>query len=254
MANPANLVVLGRPLEEGATYTFTAKNACPQMGPKEHVATFTVGPAAPMPDTLGAMRLLAPGKGSLQIGTSGGSCSVDEEAVWADVQVELSDSAKPWAEMIDYQASTDAKPWEFSDTISRLPDRGSSLIGHGKERVYARCAAESGAFEGAGEGTHAVTLQGTVYGQPAPLKAEPISLSLDCEKGASVVSEAPAPDVDEQPSPSPASTDPSPAASSGSPGAHAQAGGCSTGGGPHGVFALLGLMMFRRRRRSASER
>lgn len=246
-------VVLGQPLEEGATYTFTAKNACPQMGPAEHVSTFTVGPAAPMPDTLGSVTLLAPGMGSLQIGTSGGSCSVEEEAVWADVRVKLSDEAKPWAEMIDYQARIDAKPWEFSDTISRLPDRGSSLIGRGKERVYARCAARSGAFEGAGEGTHTVAMQGTVYGQPAPLRAEPISLSLDCKTGASVLSEAPALDVDERPSPSPTSSDPSPGPSSESPGAHAQAGGCSTGGTPQGVLALLGLLMFCHRKRPASE-
>lgn len=246
-------VVLGRPLEEGATYTFTAKNACAQIGPKEHVSTFTVGPAAPMPDMLGSVTLLAPGKGSLQIGTSVGSCSVEEEAVWADVQVKLSDEAKPWAAMIDYQATTDAKPWEFSDTISRLPDRGSSLIGHGKERVYARCAADSGAFEGAGEGTHVVTLLGTVYGQPAPLKAEAISLVLDCDKGASVVSEAPASDVTEESSPSPTSSDPPPGASHESPGAHAQAGGCSTSGTPHGMLALVGLVMLCRRKRSGGE-
>lgn len=232
-------VVPTEPWKEGATYTFEAENACKYLGPKTHSSTFTIGAVAAAPKSLGRLALRTPGKGQLEIGTSSGSCSVEEDAVWGDVQVDLSDEAKPWAAMIDFTPKVDGKRWGYESTIGVPAPRGQSEIGRGNTRVYARCQEKSYAFEGVGEGAHEVVLAGQIFGFSDTVESEPLSLSLDCTAGAKAIGAAPAPAATEQPTPPPASP------SRDGAGAHAR--GCRVGGASG--WPLLLLLAFVRRRR-----
>lgn len=232
-------VVPVEPWQEGATYTFKAKNACTYLGPKTHSSTFAIGAEAAPPKSLGRLVLPTPGKGKLEIGTSSGSCSVEEEAVWGDIEVDLSEEAKPWAAMIDFTPKVDGKRWGYESTIGVPAPRGQSEIGRGKTRVYARCQEKSHAFEGVEEGAHEVVVEGQVFGLPNTMESEPLSLSLDCTAGANVIGVTPAATATEKPSPPPASPT--------RDGAGAHARGCSVGGASG--WPLLALLAFVRRRR-----
>ena len=235
-------IVPKQPWVVGATYTFEAQSTCKQMGPEVHSSTFDVGPEAPLPETLGVVKLDAPGRGLLKIGTSAGSCSVEEAAAWADVVVELSDAAKPWAALIDYAPKVDGEAWHYASTIRLPPPRGQSEIGRGKARVYARCEADGLGFEGAAQGAHQVAMVGHIYGESAELSATPLSVSLDCADTAEPIGAEPAHHPTEEPKAAS-----SPEASHDTAGAHAW--GCAVGGStPWALLLLLGL----RRRRAYS--
>ena len=232
-------IVPAQAWEEGATYTLEAKNACAYVGPKTHSSTFSIGPEATAPESMGRLELEAPGKGQLEIGTASGSCSVEEEAVWGDLEVKLSEGAKPWAGMIDFTPKVDRKRWAYESSIGVPVPQGQSEVGRGRTRVYARCKDGSDAFEGAGEGAHEVVLAGSVFGLPGTLESEPLSLSLDCTAGAKVIGTEPAPHPTEEPAPSTATP------STDAAGAHAR--GCTVGGGSS--LPLVLLLLFARRRR-----
>lgn len=231
-------IVPKQPWVQGANYTLSATNACPYDGPKELSASFTVGPEAAMPTSLGSVVLHEPGKGTLTIGTSAGSCSEDEEAVWADVGVALSDDAKPWAALLDFTFAVDGERWVYEPSISATIPRGGSAVGRGKERIYQSCAAESMAFKGAGPGSHAVSLTARVLGSTTELTASSLELSVDCDDGVTAPG-APASVA----TPIPSEPSPAPAA----PTAHGKAGGCSVGGSGSPWLLWIALLGFRRR-------
>lgn len=173
------------PLVEGATYELEVDNLCEYIGPKKIVSTFTVGPSSPLPKDLGTLERVADEVGPLKIGTSGGSCDVEEPAVWGDYRVKLSAEAKPWAALIDFTAMVDGKQWRFADDINAWAPPGESILGRGKARVYARCASPSYAFEGAGEGRHELVMRGSVFASGTTLETPSLALGLSCKDGVS---------------------------------------------------------------------
>ena len=248
-------------LVEGATYRVVADNACRDFGPSKLESTFTVGPEAPMPIELGRLRAVTAKVDTLRIGTDGGSCDVEEQAVFADLEVVLAPSAMPWKELIDYEATVDGRGWQYSQAINEAPLMGESFLGRGKTRVYARCEPKSFAFEGVGEGKHDVALTGAVFGSKASLTTPAVALSLSCKDGAALAgtpsgvagsgdgaSTSPPSTPSSTPSSASPPSDAKATPSDAKPGAHASSCGI---GAPSGAswLALLGLVLWSRRRR-----
>ncbi|MEM6991657.1 MAG: hypothetical protein AAF721_14215 [Myxococcota bacterium] len=270
-------IIVAKPLVEGQTYTLRADNVCKYVGPKAIESTFVVGPSVPMPTELGRVTMSTAALDTLQIGTSGGSCKVDERAVWADLAIALSPGAAPWAEMMDFTTTVDDRQWRFADTIGRPPPPGQSVIGRGKARIYARCAEPTEAFEGAGQGEHTIRMGASVFASGATLETSNVMLSLHCDQGATLgASGAPsragvptdgggasgpkdAGGVVAADSGTPPDEDPTPAAArpvataAADPGAHAKGtGGCRIGDEPFGAW--WACLLLARGRQSASRR
>ena len=176
-------VVPTEPWQEGALYVFRADNPCEYDGPSVLSSAFRVGPAAPMPRGLGITVVEGEGQGVLRMGSISGSCFRDEDAVWADVAVRLTEDAQPWAAMMDFDALVDGEPWMYDPNINGLPPRGRGYLGRGKERVYVRCEERSRGFEGVGAGSHRVGFAASVYGQTTTLTSRPVPLKIDCDRG-----------------------------------------------------------------------
>ncbi len=252
------------PLVVGDTYVLTADNACKYLGPKTIEATFVVGPKAALPTTLGRVAVRSTHLEPLKIGTAGGSCNVQERAAWVDLEVELSAEAKPWSELIDYAVSVDGRAWRYADTIGKPPPPGQSVLGRGKARVYARCAAAPEAFEGVGEGEHAVAIEGSVFATGTALPATPLPVAFDCKTGARAVETVPAGAAKDAP---PENDSATPPGDPSDPGAEAKASAAPTSktppvtadppsssasctvsdaGSPVGLLWLLGVLGLRR--------
>lgn len=181
-------ILLEGSLAQEGSYRLESDAGC-GLEPAE--ATFTAGPAAPLPTTLGALEAGPMSWGTVPVPDDSGSCYADVEAVVVDVSLGLSPEAEPWASLFVYETYVDGELYAPAGTISpgsaygdpyagAAP--GGSWVGRGVDRVYARCGGlpESAWDEGVAEGTHTVEIRATLPGTDVVLVSEPAVVDLYC--------------------------------------------------------------------------
>lgn len=127
-------VLLPSGLEAGASYKLTVavadrdpESACGSTS----VTTFTAGPSAPKPTTLGALKIKANGLTKLGLAASG-RCSAVVEVARAELEIEPSTEAAPWAGLLRYETYVDGKKWFASNDAGMQVHRAGSWVGIGK--------------------------------------------------------------------------------------------------------------------------
>lgn len=176
-------VLLPSGLEAGASYKLTAtvadrdpESACGSTS----VTTFTAGPSAPKPTTLGALKIKASGLTKLGL-AAGGRCSAVVEVARAELEIEPSAEAAPWAGLLRYETYVDGKKWFASNDAGMQVHRAGSWVGVGKDVVYAACETNPETFAGVSQGRHSVVMKAFLAGEPSlVLESAPATIELTC--------------------------------------------------------------------------
>jgi hypothetical protein len=213
------------PLVEGETYTLEDRALCNNA--TLH-STFTAGPAAPLPTSLGTVELIGHGNyADLDLATVSGSCSTRVEATVLQIALSESASAAPWKDLFLYETLVDDQPWVNQASIAVRTTPGESWVGRGKDLLYRVCQLSSDAYyQGLPVGGHEVRFRASLPG------ASPMTASLATPKQAFEIMCTPDPDENEPDDNN-----------------DGDGGGCSTSGRElGGALLLLGLLVRRRRR------
>lgn len=176
-------VLLPSGLEAGASYKLTVavadrdpESACGSTS----VTTFTAGPSAPKPTTLGALKIKANGLTKLGLAASG-RCSAVVEVARAELEIEPSTEAAPWAGLLRYETYVDGKKWFASNDAGMQVHRAGSWVGIGKDVVYAACETIPETFAGVSQGRHSVVMKAFLAGDPSlVLESAPATIELTC--------------------------------------------------------------------------
>ncbi|TXD42754.1 hypothetical protein FRC96_02380 [Lujinxingia vulgaris] len=225
-------------LEPGQSYRLEPGPECGPSQLPEFV--FDVVEEAPLPTTLGTLRLSEPQAGDLQVSVDD-ECSAEIGASWVEVEVELSDEAEPWADALFFETRVDGERWSPLSAVGEELVPGSSWVGHGFDRVYTKCDSERrGNFGGVEAGEVNVMVAAFLPGEDFQQVAGDEDVVLDCE--------APDPGT-----PDGGDTTDGERVDEDSEGGDAEEGGCAQApvtGGPSLPFLLgaLGLAAFRARR------
>jgi uncharacterized protein (TIGR03382 family) len=218
------VLVPDAPLVEGETYTLEDRALCNNS--TLH-STFTAGPAAPLPTSLGTVELVGHGNfAELDLATVSGSCSTSVDATVLQIALAESASASPWKDLFLYETLVDDQPWVNQASIAVRTTPGESWVGRGKDLLYRVCQLSSDAYyQGLPIGGHEVRFRASLPG------ASPTTASLATPKQAFEIMCTPDPDENE-------------------PDDHDDGGGCSTSTPATlgGVMLVLASLTLRRRR------
>lgn len=166
-------------LEAGQSYRLEPGPECDLSELPEFV--FDVVEEAPLPTTLGTLRLSEPQSGDLQV-SAGDACSAEISASWVEVEVELSDEAEPWADALFFETRVDGERWSPLSTIGEERVPGSSWVGRGFDRVYTSCESEGTGVNGGVEaGEVNVMVAAFLPGEDFQQVAGDQDVVLDCE-------------------------------------------------------------------------
>jgi hypothetical protein len=136
------IVRIRTPLRAGTQLIFCWEDLMRAQQPRVHAEVrLTVGEAAPLPDTLGALAIQT-ALGTVVVGSRGGECARQVDASYADIDLRLSQAAKPYADLLRYELRLDGdEPWQYIDSIisPTEPRLGSSSLGPEKDRVVVSC-------------------------------------------------------------------------------------------------------------------
>ncbi|MFN0245470.1 MAG: hypothetical protein ACKV2T_01095 [Kofleriaceae bacterium] len=216
------------PLVAGTQYVLEDTGECLYQEPLR--STFTAGPAAPLPTSLGTtQRDGAYVRDDISIATARGSCSIDLDAASAIVTLTHSADAEPWQDLLVYETLADSQLWAPHTAINVSRPLGASWRGRARDQLYRVCV-DNDEGRGLAEGTHEAAFRAYLPGQ-AKLVATSVSVETACE-------------------PSNGSNG-SGSNGSNNPGTPTDPGGCcSTSSRSHDVawVAFLGLLLRRRRR------
>jgi hypothetical protein len=220
------------PLTPG-DYLLTDHTLC--LGLTGPEATFTVTPAGPMPSDLGALgAYVDPILREIDLSTSLGSCSVQTSVASADLELQPSESARPWFDVLQFETWVDDKPWSYQTSAVGVLAPGKTSLGSGRDRVFHVCSSmDDTVFRGVAEGKHVVSMRATLPGSSLVVMSNSVEVTLQCD----LPNHYPPDDEDDD------------------GGAHAS-GGCSAGAGagPWLGLALLALVRPARRRDRGARR
>lgn len=175
------------PLVEGTSYILTDSTPCTSSsGVPSPRVTFTVGPTAPLPTTLGALAITDLPVRTEAIASDGGSCTLQAVADTVAVSINyvaVADAA-PWRDVLHFETLVDGRPWNARSNILQSIAPGASWAGRGVDRLYTVCRIEdpfgqSEVFELA-EGAHAVQMRATLPGTNLSLATDTPTVSLAC--------------------------------------------------------------------------
>lgn len=177
------------PLVVGASYRLVTQNTCPAhfpvpAMPETQRAEFEVGPAAPLPTTLGTVVGEPPGRRWVQVAANGGTCGLYLESSAVEIQLRHSPEAEPWASLFLYETLVDGQPWQYRLTPCDIPPHGQSRHGRGRDVVFAVCANQSGTpllQPSIPPGRHTLRFRATLPGVSAPLESEPFEVDFNCD-------------------------------------------------------------------------
>ncbi|RDV36793.1 hypothetical protein DV096_17045 [Bradymonadaceae bacterium TMQ3] len=228
-------------LEPGQSYRLDPGPECDFSELPEFV--FNVVDEAPLPTTLGTLRLSEPQTGDLQVAVDD-ACSIEIGASWVEVEVELSAEAEPWADALFFETRVDGERWSPLSTVGEERVPGSSWVGRGFDRVYTGCESEGTGVNGGVEGGEVnVMVAAFLPGEEFQAVAGDEDVVLECE--------APTPGTPD--TPGGGDTTDGERVDEPSEGSLDEEGGCAQApltGGPSLPFLLgaLGLAAFRARR------
>ena len=176
---------LGAPLTPGATYRLADRTICEALGGASPAVVFEAVEPAPLPgpsDSLGSLRVIPEGIGSLSVATGIGSCASEVEADRVIVELEPSEAVRPWLGVLELETRVDGERWHRTAGLDLLPPVGESWIGRGRDRIYIACASEDSTVIGSGaaEGAHLVAMRARLPGTRVPLVTAEVEITLSC--------------------------------------------------------------------------
>ena len=164
------LVVPDQPLVAGVTYVFADDNTCSSYPPTPDVV-FQVGPAAPLPSTLGTLSASASDISRFEVWTHSGVCYAEAESASSRIELQFSDDAAPWRDVLRFETFVDGVPWW---------DARPSVPGGGLDLIFRVCYSEDGGVEGVEGVVHEVTMRATLPGTDLVLTTPPVTIQLEC--------------------------------------------------------------------------
>lgn len=222
------------PLVPGTTYRLAETTACDTAAPIS--VTFTAGPAAPLPTSVGTTKLESATHGDITISTARGSCTVTVEAERATFTLEHSADVTPWKDLLIYQTIVDDRLWVAGGSINETIDVGGSWRGRGRDEVYRVCVDNQGEGRGLDEGAHRIAFHARLPGTTTDLAASTATIDTSCARA-----------------PSPPSDPGSTRSDSRDPSKPSTSGGCCSASATTSSnvvwITLVGVLLMRRRRR-----
>lgn len=168
----------------GARYRAEAPQDCAwaarRGGPL--ATTFEVARRARLPRSLGTLTVTA-GRGQLVVRTWRGTCSEAVGAVWNDIALALSRTARPWRELLLFRSVVDGLPWRPTPSLGAwLPAPGESWVGRGQDRMFSQCRAREPnvADRGLPLGDHRASMSATLPGTEVEVETTVVSAPLVC--------------------------------------------------------------------------
>jgi hypothetical protein len=227
LENGDYLLVPETPLVAGHQYRLTDRNEC--MGTMERgpEVVFAVGPAAPLPSSLGELSASAEEVVNKDLATASGSCFAEARIAQTEIALVPEAAAAPWVDVLHFETMVDGRPWHYYSSIGAMPAPGTSPDGRARDRVFVVCASKDPWIgNGLAEGTHTVTMRATLPGTAQVISSSSVEVKLSC-------AETPQKDA----------------------AAHiGEKGGCSTGGSNTASGVGIALMALVRRRSRAAGR
>ncbi|RAL23973.1 hypothetical protein DL240_07435 [Lujinxingia litoralis] len=166
-------------LTPGESYRLAPGAECDLSELPEFV--FDVVEEAPLPQSLGTLKLSEPESGELTV-MADGSCSEEIAATWVEVEVELSAEAEPWADALFFETRVEGQRWSPMSGVGEERVPGSSWVGRGFDRVFTSCDTESaGALGGVEAGEVNVMMAAFLPGSDFQAVAGDGDVVLNCE-------------------------------------------------------------------------
>lgn len=180
LPNGDYLLTPDAPLVAGARYALEDRSIC--NGTTTH-ATFTAGPAAPLPTSLGSMGIIGHGNRlPIQVATASGSCSTEVDAEVLGIELVTSADATPWKDLLLYETIVDDQPWSNQASINAPVTPGQSWKGRGADTLYRICKPNADALQpGLAIGGHYVRFRATLPGAATSLATSPTLIELMCD-------------------------------------------------------------------------
>ena len=142
-------------------------------------ASFTITEPAPLPTVLGMVRAQLATIAPVGLSTINGDCSIAPEVCGSRIELELSDDAAPWADVLRYDTRVDGEGWYASSSLA-VPDvTGGSYKGRGVDLIFvATDETESSGLDR--EGAFSVVMRATVPGASSAIEAPAVTIDLTC--------------------------------------------------------------------------
>ena len=174
------VIVPDQPLVEGTTYVLEDLATCGGApGPR---VTFTAGPSAPLPTSLGTVSTDPHGlRGELEVATASGSCSTTIDAVSMSISLLPSTDAAPWMSLLLFETVVDDQPWKIQSSINFPPPPGGSWRGRGRDLVFRTCTPNLDAsYPGMAPGGHPVAFRASLPNMQ-PISTPDLNVELMCD-------------------------------------------------------------------------
>ncbi|HLL21374.1 MAG TPA: hypothetical protein VK427_04540 [Kofleriaceae bacterium] len=170
---------LVQPLVAGTTYVLEDTAACEGSAAR---VTFTAGPAAPLPSTLGSVHIGAASRMDLDVATAAGSCSTPVDTIAASVQFLPTVGAGPWKDLFLYETLADGQAWFSQSSITDRVPPGESWRGRGRDMLYHACTPNPQAsYPGLTEGSHRIAFRATLPGTNIDVTTPDAIVHLICD-------------------------------------------------------------------------
>ena len=166
-------LALDEPLTPGARYRLTGPGCSAPV-----VSEFQATEPMPLPAELGAL-VVSHGTGTVTVPSA--ECSQGERAGWADVEVELVEAARPWADLLMFETWVDDRRWSPRDDSCAHYPPGQSWRGRGRDRVYTLCGGSM--YFGRDPGEHSVVMRASLALTDVSLSTDPEAIHLSCDEG-----------------------------------------------------------------------
>lgn len=139
---------------------------------------FTTGGVEEFPQTLGNLELVEIKEGQVELDSS--ECSSVVDAVYADVELNVSDDAEIWRGGLIIQTFVNGERWKPSSMYLDTYTPGESWMGYGKDRVFVLCDSDS-SLQVIQSGAHEIQMVGTIPGTEIRLESNTVTVELECE-------------------------------------------------------------------------
>lgn len=177
------LLVPAAPLIEGKTYRLTDRSACMVTDEKGPQVTFSVGPSAPPPVSLGTLVAAPPAVVKMDLATPSGSCFAEATVAQSSIELMASPSAAAWLDVLHFETFVDGQRWGYATTIRQSTPPGTSAAGRARDRIFEVCSsADPGVGTGLTAGKHTVTMRATLPGTSDVVTSTEVGVTLDCNE------------------------------------------------------------------------
>ena len=187
--------------EEGSTYRLQFGSTCERPYPPEDggidqtfESLISIGPPAPLPSSVGELRLMERREEFLGgFNSCGGPAGAN---VFARLGVVPSEELLPWLPVTRFVLRVDGAEWARLSYGLILPDGGvapdsSQFLGHSITRVHAQCPNQDAGFPlvgggvdpGVRVGRHVAQLEAFIAGSDASIEPATLDFELLCETG-----------------------------------------------------------------------